>query len=579
MSINMNAVQLYKKVHGKDITKGRVYAYWRFSSTKQLGNTSEDRQTESLDDMQRTITELLDIESGEVFSDKALSAYSDRKSNLDTPSSEINTFLTMVDEGEVPRGSILIAEAASRLSRKGWDKGDELLARLSASGVYVVLGSSDNIFGLCDPKAKADEHSYFSTVIQGFIWGALFKAAQLESLEKSNRSRGALKAQQDLIMQGEKLKYNAGCPHWLAFDGKKFVDGKYARFVRTFIEHVVAGDNLKESCRKAIKICGKANSYELSGVHTFAQHASLDGTITFHRIYWDSEEGAFLPEENLTHVADYFPSMFKNDKQRKTYYERLATAQKSRKQSNTAFYMARELDHLFICGECGAPMRNVSKGIDKATGKIKRFQMVCSHNCGLGDKTYLDARGNERTYATIDSRIIEHKIYDYVAKNKRAFNSQPTDALDKSITDIDKMLAAIDKKKAKLNVKFDNDMISVEEFGKDAKDLKTQTTNLTDQRILLSEQREAIKGKKSQPRLKYSADIYDVEDRELLLRYLRKTFSKISVKHYHQGTAGYRGKVMLTDLQGSVREIELPDVKVTEYLQANQLHWDYRQSR
>lgn len=153
----------------------KAYSYRRFSSGRQASGHSLERQTEA--------ARLWCAERGYVldeslaFSDLGVSAYSGANASRGA----LAGFLSAVNAGQVPRGSVLIVESLDRLSRSAIPEAVALLTSIVKSGVRVV--------SLIDGQ-EWNEHTINDTM--NFMMSVLlFSRAHEESATKAKRVSAA----------------------------------------------------------------------------------------------------------------------------------------------------------------------------------------------------------------------------------------------------------------------------------------------------------------------------------------------------------------------------------------------------
>jgi DNA invertase Pin-like site-specific DNA recombinase len=190
-----------------DNTKPRVYSYIRFSTRPQAEGDSERRQTEAFDAdwaLKKTqqFAERKGLEFDESFrlKDEGLSGYygTHRKKGA------LGLFLKSVQAGEVPQGSILVVEKASRLSREGVYKTlKEVVFDLLEHGVVLQF---------LRPELTFTKEDLEGPMIHVLV--ALLQGAYQESKDKSDYGLSCWGEKRKAARAGTHL-LSARCPAWL----------------------------------------------------------------------------------------------------------------------------------------------------------------------------------------------------------------------------------------------------------------------------------------------------------------------------------------------------------------------------
>ncbi|EGQ7929639.1 recombinase family protein [Vibrio vulnificus] len=114
-------------------TKSKRFAvtYQRFSSERQMNNSSLDRQTDAQKAWLKQNPDVTVIDS---FVDEAMSGWSGK--HLEDGS--LGQLMTAVEDGIIPKGTLILVEHFSRLTRQNIDNAEELIKRLWKSDITVV---------------------------------------------------------------------------------------------------------------------------------------------------------------------------------------------------------------------------------------------------------------------------------------------------------------------------------------------------------------------------------------------------------------------------------------------------------
>lgn len=121
------------------MTPKQAYSYQRFSSIKQKTGDSLRRQTEAVNNFCKRHSLLL----VNIFRDEGVSA---KRGKNWSHGSALNEFLKLVENGMVPRGSVLVVESMDRLDRRQIIPCLESFFGIIRRGVSVGCISQGKIF-------------------------------------------------------------------------------------------------------------------------------------------------------------------------------------------------------------------------------------------------------------------------------------------------------------------------------------------------------------------------------------------------------------------------------------------------
>jgi DNA invertase Pin-like site-specific DNA recombinase len=158
--------------------KANVYSYLRFSDPKQASGTSADRQMEYA--AKWAADRGLTLDASLSLRDEGLSAYHQRH----VKQGALGTFLRAVEEGRIPRGSVLVVEALDRLSRAEPILAQAQLAQIINAGITVVTASDGREYNFERLKAQPMDLVYSLLVMI---------RAHEESDTKSKRVKAAIR--------------------------------------------------------------------------------------------------------------------------------------------------------------------------------------------------------------------------------------------------------------------------------------------------------------------------------------------------------------------------------------------------
>ncbi|MGA4333431.1 recombinase family protein [Ralstonia nicotianae] len=192
------------------MSKARVYSYLRFSDPKQAAGSSADRQIEYA---RRWAAERqLALDDSLSLRDEGLSAYHQKH----VKQGALGVFLSAVEDGTIPMGSVLIVEGLDRLSRAEpiQAQAQAQLAQIVNAGITVVTASDGKEYNRERLRAQPMDLVYSLLVMI---------RAHEESDTKSKRVKAAIRRQCQGWIAGSwrGIVRNGNDPAWVApVDGK-----------------------------------------------------------------------------------------------------------------------------------------------------------------------------------------------------------------------------------------------------------------------------------------------------------------------------------------------------------------------
>lgn len=115
----------------------KAYLYQRFSSDKQAGNSSLFRQTEAQKEWLQRNPDVVVVETNV---DSGFSGYSGEH----LKSGSLGKLVAQIEAGEIEKGSLILVEQFSRLSRLDIDKSEDLIKTIWKGGITLVLVRDDS---------------------------------------------------------------------------------------------------------------------------------------------------------------------------------------------------------------------------------------------------------------------------------------------------------------------------------------------------------------------------------------------------------------------------------------------------
>lgn len=173
-----------------------AYSYQRFSTAAQSGGDSLRRQQSLAEDYCKshglTLDDTLDL------TDAGVSAFLGKNA---TDAGKLGAFLRMVQDGAVPRGSVLLIESFDRLSRQHAREASALLSLINAADVDVVTLNDGRKY------TKDDDQ------MEWLIGCLMMIRGHEESATKAKRVRAAWEEKKATARKGVIL--TSSCPPWL----------------------------------------------------------------------------------------------------------------------------------------------------------------------------------------------------------------------------------------------------------------------------------------------------------------------------------------------------------------------------
>ncbi|WP_324830433.1 recombinase family protein [Pseudomonas saxonica] len=139
------------------IKAGRVYSYLRFSDPRQATGSSADRQLAFASTWAKKRG--MELDATLTLKDEGLSAYHERH----VKQGALGAFLLAIEEGRIPRGSVLIVEGLDRLSRAEPLLAQAQLAQIINGGITVITASDGREYNRASLKAQPMEPGLLTT--------------------------------------------------------------------------------------------------------------------------------------------------------------------------------------------------------------------------------------------------------------------------------------------------------------------------------------------------------------------------------------------------------------------------------
>jgi predicted site-specific integrase-resolvase len=183
-------------------TKSKRFAvtYQRFSSERQMNNSSLDRQTDAQKAWLKQNPDVTVIDS---FVDEAMSGWSGKH----LKDGSLGQLMTAVEDGIIPKGTLILVEHFSRLTRQNIDNAEELIKRLWKSDITVVTVRDNTEY---PPSAVNDMALRIRLIVE---MEQAFKESEWRSEKvKASYTRREKQAREGVVPKMRK-------PFWLNPDG------------------------------------------------------------------------------------------------------------------------------------------------------------------------------------------------------------------------------------------------------------------------------------------------------------------------------------------------------------------------
>jgi DNA invertase Pin-like site-specific DNA recombinase len=434
------------RVDGNMITdpKPKAYSYIRFSTPDQIRGDSKRRQ---IDETRRWCDDN-GYELDETLTDEGLSGYKGHNISY----GNLGQFIARCEDGEIPKGSVLVVESFDRLSRQG---SLDAHALIKAILNHVDLVITTLPIGIITRK----EFDHYAPVVSSLISVARFESEQKQRRLKAAWVEKRAKAEEGYLIS-ERL------PAWIKAEeyDKSPIDTKTqilknrdhrdrsksrevvvsliperAEIVRQIFKRFNKCQSIREITnwlnKSGIETWNKGSHWHKSYIGKILSYPQAYGALELHQMEGvDDENGVTTTTRKSTGkvVKDYFP---------KTVSKQLwdkAQARRNTGISRGARPGQNPLSAVCICPKCGSTMTRVFKG--KRGGKVR---LVCVNNN--------ESRGcdfDRLILENIDKAVVSFfkrwiGVESFVAKhfpNNKSFHER--------LTDIDRNLEKLNKERS-----------------------------------------------------------------------------------------------------------------------------------
>ncbi len=391
----------------------RAYSYVRMSTRKQLRGDSLRRQLERSKAFADEHSLLLD----DSLQDLGVSAWRGR--NFKTGA--LGRFLSMVESGQIPKGSYLLIESLDRLSREAVPDALTLfMAIINAGIVIVTLGEDRQIYSR--DRLNGD----WTKLIIGL---AVMSRGHEESQTKSERISAVARRKRQQAREG-KGHITGLTPAWI--DARRIDANRYefalnyhAETVRSIYEMAMRGLGATAIARKlnadGVQAFRSKEGWYQSIIKALLARHDVIGTFQPHRM----QDGKRVPDGDP--IEHYFPAAIDKDLFLRVQAMRSNPGRPGRK-GNTFANLFTGVCH---CAHCSGPM---TMKLSRVRGNENGRYLICAnyvrgHRCIEGKRHF--------RYEPLEAVILDHVKEINLADTLRSAR------FDATMIQIDETIAAL----------------------------------------------------------------------------------------------------------------------------------------
>jgi DNA invertase Pin-like site-specific DNA recombinase len=364
-------------------TRPRAFSYVRFSTPEQAKGDSRRRQTEKAEAYAAKHGLILDDKLN--MNDFGVSAFKGKNVTMGA----LGDFLSLVQYGDIPQGSFLLAENIDRISRDVIMEAMTTLTTLINSGITLVTLSDERAY-------SRDSINQNPFVIMEPIMG--FIRANDESARKQQLIQDSWTGKRRKMVETGKIM-TAKCPGWMrlredrsAFDPiperADVVRRMFEMALRGVGQHTIAATLNREG----VPVFGRGKHWVAAYVNKVLRSAATIGRYQPMRHDGPVRVPAGEP------IEDYYPAVV--DRETFESVREIKGRGASTSAGTTVTTVANLLAGLAVCPRCDATMTRVNKGGGTATRR--RNYLVCVRA----------KRGDGCDYAAIPCHQIEDAIVE-----------------------------------------------------------------------------------------------------------------------------------------------------------------------
>ncbi|AQS61049.1 hypothetical protein AGRHK599_LOCUS2061 [Rhizobium rhizogenes] len=412
----------------------RAYSYVRMSTRKQLRGDSLRRQLERSKTFADEHSLLLD----DSLQDLGVSAWRGR--NFKTGA--LGRFLSMVESGEIPKGSYLLIESLDRLSREAVPDALTLFMAIINAGIIIAtLGEDRQIYSR--DRLNGD----WTKLIIGL---AVMSRGHEESQTKSERISAVAKRKREQAREG-KGHITSITPAWI--DAKRIDANRYeftlnhhAETVRAIYEMAMRGLGATAIARKlnvdGVPAFKSKDGWYQSIIKALLTRHDVIGTFQPHRM----QDGKRVPDGDP--IEGYFPAAIEKDLFLRVQAMRSNPGRPGRKGD----MFANLFTGLCHCAHCGGPM---TMKLSRVKGNENGRYLVCAnyvrgHRCKDGKRHF--------RYEPLEAVILDHVKEINLAETLHAAKFDDTlRELDEAIAGLTLQLEGLRRKEQRLAQAIEDD--------------------------------------------------------------------------------------------------------------------------
>jgi DNA invertase Pin-like site-specific DNA recombinase len=377
----------------------KAFSYFRFSSAVQAQGDSLRRQ---LSAAMAWAAEHPEVELDTSLRDLGVSAYRGEH----RVKGALASFLKMVEQGQIPRGSFFLIESFDRLSRESEMQAVNLLTGITLAGIRLVTLADGAIY---------DEHSDAMDLMRAII--VMSRAHE----ENKSRGRKVAAAWQDKKRRaretGEVLSKRG--PSWVEFNGKSFdLIGDRAAIVRRMFEEAASGLGATAISSRlnaeGVKPFGKSDGWHAHFILTTLHNRSCIGE--YQPTNWSKGAGGRARRTpDGEPIPNYYPPVVSEE-----LFNRVQAVIFDRhRRGNAAGRRGKSFPNLLLglarCEECGGSLGVHVANPNRPQGPILKCHAAArNHGCG-----------NKRRYPT---REIEECLIAFLARAKMEERDLPPES-------------------------------------------------------------------------------------------------------------------------------------------------------
>ena len=355
----------------------KAFSYLRVSSSFQTRGDGLRRQVER--SRQYAVDHGLELDESSQLEDRGRSAFKgDHVSD-----GAFGAFLSRVEAGDIPRGSVLLVESLDRLSRQNVPVAFGQLSRIIEKGIIVVTLNDERVFDNLD-----DIGQLMPSIMSMFL-------ANEESRKKQDR---LAKAWSQKRKNARTTKMTRVCPEWLELstDRKAFMPiADHVRVVQRIFDMSDAGLGVYRIVRilnqeqiPAFRTQRWAHSTvkKVLGNHAVRGHLHLHSMV----------DGRRTPTGEV--IEDYYPRIIDD-----ALFYRVANGLASRRTSGggrTGHKQANLFKGKLYCARCGGKITRLNRGPPPKGGTYLA--------CSLGYRQGVGCTGKNWRYSDFEMAVLRH---------------------------------------------------------------------------------------------------------------------------------------------------------------------------